>query len=290
MPRGGFVKIYSFIGYLIILAYLLACMFSAPANLGPWTGLLIGAAYFVFCWFLGGLYLADLLHLGIAHRSLDFKEWFIKLVTVVNNTFAIYVDPIAWVNRHRLHHKNADHDGDPNKLSSDGFWRTMYLCLIPYRCNENLMGDRILNSWSFRITASPIFAILAQSFNLYLFWKLVGSLKFALTMWLGMRVFAMWVNMIQNYWTHTREFGYRRYDDDDNAMNIGDWLPVTATFSACLQNNHHHYPGLLRLSHDESEYDFGFLTVKAMKYLGLAKATARGEKIPNDVPLAELDF
>jgi len=42
----------------------------------------------------------------------------------------------------------------------------------------------------------------------------------------GMRIFALWVNMIQNYWTHTREFGYRRYDDDDNAMNIGEWLPV----------------------------------------------------------------
>jgi fatty-acid desaturase len=105
-------------------------MYSAPGNLGPWTGLLIGAVYFIFCWFLGGLYLADLLHLGIAHRSLDYKEWFIKLVTVVNNTFAIYVDPIALVNRHRLHHKNADHDGDTNKLSSDGFWRTMYLLLL----------------------------------------------------------------------------------------------------------------------------------------------------------------
>ena len=25
-------------------------------------------------------------------------------------------------------------------------------------------------------------------------------------------------------------------------MNIGDWLPVIGTFSACLQNNHHHSP------------------------------------------------
>jgi fatty-acid desaturase len=200
-------------------------MYSAPAHLGPWTGLLIGAAYFVFCWFVAGLYLADVLHLGIAHRSLDYKEWFVKIVTVLNNAFGIYVEPVSWVNRHRLHHKNADHDGDPNKLSGDGFWRTGYLCVLPY-----------------------------------------------------------------NYWTHTRNFGYRRYDDDDNAMNIGEWLPVTATFSACLQNNHHHYPGLLRLSHDESEYDFGFLTVKIMKHLGLVKATARGEKIPEDVPLSALGF
>jgi fatty-acid desaturase len=110
-------------------------------------------------------------------------------------------------------------------------------------------------------------------------------------MWLGVRIFGWWVNMIQNYWTHTRKFGYRRYDDErDNAMNIGEWLPVTATFSACLQNNHHHYQTLLRLSHDESEYDFGFRTVKVMKGLGLVKATARGELKPPDVPLAALDF
>jgi fatty-acid desaturase len=110
-------------------------------------------------------------------------------------------------------------------------------------------------------------------------------------MWLGIRIFALWVNMIQNYWTHTRTFGYRRYyDDDDNAMNIGEWLPVTATFSACLQNNHHHYPGLLRLSHDKSEYDFGFVTVKLMKYFGLVKATRTGEEVPKDVSLGALDF
>jgi fatty-acid desaturase len=142
-----------------------------------------------------------------------------------------------------------------------------------------------------RLVADPIFAVAVQSLSFYLLWRLVGDLKFTLVMWVGTRIFALWVNMIQNYWTHTREFGYRRYDDEhDNAMNIGEWLPVTATFSACLQNNHHHYPTLLRLSHHESEYDFGFLTVKVMKALGLVRASARGAILPNDVPLAALDF
>jgi len=284
------MKIYSLIGYLVIAVYLLACMHSAPIQLGPWIGLLMGGAYLIFCWFMGGLYLADVLHLGIAHRALDYKEWFIKAVTVLNNVFAIYVDPIAWVNRHRLHHKNADHDGDPNKLSGDGFWRTMLLCVLPYKCVEDLTSDKILHSRTFRLVASPFFAIAVQASSFYLLWKLARSLKFALVMWFGTRIFALWVNMIQNYWTHTRKFGYRRYHDDDNAMNVGEWLPVTSTFSACLQNNHHHYPGLLRLSHDESEYDFGFMTVKIMKSLGLVKATARGEKIPGDVPLRALGF
>src|SRR6266446_252529 len=162
-PTGAIVKIYNITGYLIIFLYMLACMYSAPAHLGPWTGMLIGGVYFIFCWFFGGLYLADVLHLGIAHRSLDYMEWFMNAVTIVNNTFGLYVDPIASANRHRLHHKHADHPGDPNKLSGDGFWRTLYLCLMPYQCKENLAGDKILKSWTFRVVANPVFAILAQA-------------------------------------------------------------------------------------------------------------------------------
>ena len=106
-----------------------------------------------------------------------------------------------------------------------------------------LATDEILKSRTFRWWGARCLRSLRKPFSFYLLWKLVGGLKFALVMWVGMRIFAWWVNMIQNYWTHTREFGYRRYDDErDNAMNIGEWLPVTATFSACLQNNHHHYP------------------------------------------------
>ncbi len=98
-----------------------------------------------------------------------------------------------------------------------------------------------------------------------------------------MRIFALWVNMIQNYWTHDRRFGTRRYEDADNAMNIGDWLPVTSTFSACLQNNHHHHPHYLRLSRDPSEYDFGYLTVRVMRALGWVKASATGNQRPADL-------
>jgi hypothetical protein len=46
----------------------------------------------------------------------------------------------------------------------------------------------------------------------------------------------------------------------------------------------------LRLSHDESEYDFGFVTVKIMKHFGLVKATMKGAELPKDVPLGALDF
>lgn len=283
------MKIYNAIGYLMIALYGLACAYFAPENIGPWGGLAIGAAYLVSFWFLAGIYLADILHLGIAHRSLNFKPWFIKAVTIANNTFGVYASPIEWVNRHRLHHKFADHDGDPNKHTEDGFWKTLYLCLAPYPSKENLAKDDILKSWVFLICSSNWFLLSSQIFNFSLLWYVVGDIKFAATLWIGLRMFALWVNMVQNYWTHTRAFGYRRYHDaNDNAVNIGEWLPVTATFSACLQNNHHHYPSLLRMSHSASEYDFGFLTIKLMKSLGLVEATKRGMRVPRDVPLSNL--
>ena len=285
------MKIYNVIGYAIILAYALACLVFAPPGIGPWSGLLIGAAYFLACWFVGGLYLSAVVHMGIAHRALDYKEWFVKAVTVANNTFGVYVNPVTWVNRHRLHHRYSDHPGDPNKLASDGFWRTLYLCLVPYKCQVNVANDEIFRSWTFRLVSNPLFAVAAQAFNFWLLWLLVGDLRFAAAIWILFRIFALWINMVQNYWTHDRRFGTRRYDDErDNAMNIGEWLPVTVTFSACLQNNHHHSPGFLRLSHDESEYDFGFLAVKAMKSLGLVRATSTGAELPKDVPLSALNF
>ena len=74
-------------------------------------------------------------------------------------------------------------------------------------------------------------------------------------------------------------------------MNIGEWLPVTATFSACLQNNHHHYPGLLRLSHDEIGIRLWIYNCQTDEsYSGLVKATRTGAEIPKDVPLGALDF
>jgi stearoyl-CoA desaturase (delta-9 desaturase) len=283
------MRIYNVAGWALVVAYALACMYCAPPGIPPGTALLIGMAYLVTCWFIAGVYLSCVIHMGIAHRALDYKEWFVKAITVVNNTFGVYVNPVTWVNRHRLHHKFSDHPGDPNKLAADGFWRTLYLCLLPYKCEANMADDEILKSWSFRVVSNPVFPVVAHVFNFSLLWLLVGDLRFAVVMWVGLRLFALWVNMIQNYWTHDRRFGYRRYHDEhDNAMNIVEWLPVTATFSACLQNNHHHSPGFLRLSHEEWEYDFGFMAVRVMKALGLVRATSKGATLPKDVPLTTL--
>ena len=284
------MKIYNAVGYACLLLYAGASAYFAPAHLGPWVGLTAGMAYLVVCWFFAGLYLSCVIHMGIAHRALDYKEWFVQSLSLVNNAFGVYIDPVTWVNRHRLHHKYADHAGDPNKLAADGFWKTLWLCNFPYKTDVNVANDAILQTWPMRLAGNTVFFVVTQAGNFVLLWWLVGSLPFATLLWVGTRLFAVWVNMVQNYWTHEKRWGYRRYEDDDNAMNIGDWLPVVATFSACLQNNHHHSPQFLRLSHEDSEFDFGFMTVKVMKALGLVKASNYGAVLPKDIPLKSLEF
>ena len=93
----------------------------APPSLGPWWGMAIGFGYLVMSWFLAGVYLSDVMHMGITHGALDYKEWFIKGVTLVNNTVGVYVDPVSWVNRHRLHHRFADHA----RRSEQARWRRL---------------------------------------------------------------------------------------------------------------------------------------------------------------------
>ena len=287
---GRAKRTYNVVGYALIALYALVSAFLAPPHLGPGWGLAAGGLYLLFIWLLAGLYLPEILHMGLAHRALEFKGWFIKSTTLACNALAIYVEPRSWVNRHRHHHAFSDRDGDPNKLGVDGFWKTLYLCLFPYRCQFDMARDPIFESWPMRLVASPAFAVAAQFTSFAFVWALVLDWAYALALWCSVRLIGLWTNMVQNYWTHDRRFGARRYHDDDNAMNILDWLPVTATFSACLQNNHHHHPQFLRLSHSAEEYDFGFQAARLMKKLGLVKASHAGGRLPAGLELKEVGF
>ncbi|HTE40409.1 MAG TPA: fatty acid desaturase [Steroidobacteraceae bacterium] len=282
------MKTYNVIGYALVGTHLLVSALMAPESMGPWQGIAVGVAYLVMTWALGGLFISDMMHMGIAHRSLEYKPWFLKSVALLNSTVGVYVDPVGWINRHRLHHRYSDHAGDPNKLSSDGFWRTLGLAFSPYPVNAHLANDEVLKTWPFRLISQKLFGWIAPIISCGAVWLVVRDWPFAIALWISVRFFALWVNMIQNFWAHDRRFGTRRYDDPDNSVNITEWFPVVATFSACIQNNHHHYANLLRTSHSEDEFDFGYITVRWMAKIGLVRPTKTGLYKPDDVPLAQL--
>src|SRR4026208_525618 len=92
----GAMRIYNALGYSALGLQLVLSAWLAPPSLGPWWCMAVGFWYLVMSWFLAGVYLSDVMHMGITHGALDYKEWFIKSVTLVNNTVAVYVDPISW--------------------------------------------------------------------------------------------------------------------------------------------------------------------------------------------------
>jgi fatty-acid desaturase len=280
------MKTYNIVGYSLILLHLLGSAVAAPPDWGWVLAALFGFAYLVLIWLISGLYFSDVLHMGIAHKALDYKPWFIKTIVVVNGLVGLHVDPTSWVNRHRHHHAFSDQVGDPNKLDIDGFWRTLYLCFFPYPCRSNLARDPVLSTRILRASSTWYAFIISQVSSFALLWLVTLDVIFSAVLWISVRLLGLWINMLQNYWTHDRRFGTRRYQaDEDNAMNLGDWLPVTASFSASLQNNHHHFPHFLRTSHANNEYDFGFLTVRAMHALGLVRPTRSGAQVPEGIPL-----
>jgi len=66
------------LGFAILSLQILISAMLAPAELGPYWGAAVGFGYLLISWFMGGLYLSDIIHLGIAHRALDYKPWFLK--------------------------------------------------------------------------------------------------------------------------------------------------------------------------------------------------------------------
>ena len=197
----------------------------------------------------------------------------------------IYINPRTWVTRHRLHHAFSDHPGDPNKLSGDGFWKTLYLCISPYGCESDLARDPILKTWALRLTRSGV-AVFSSS----------AATMLCLLLATGCPRWSLWVACGVGSGSHGPELLDARprsalgVDDADYNARISALATRTATFSACWQNNHHHYPHLLRLSHDPAEYDFGFLTVRCMKALGLVRHSRTGAQLPHDFPLKDLGF
>ena len=281
------MRAYNVSGYGLLLVHALISALLAPPWLGPWMGLLFGMLYMLVLWFITGVYVSDILHMGIAHRALDFKPWFTQTLTLTQNIVGVYIDPSSWVRRHRKHHAHADREGDPSKVPGETIWQMM---LRPFVVKEQIPEPRdpIFTTWPMRLVSSSAFGVLSTVTTYAILYLLVRDWLYALALWISVRLFLMWGFLVINYWSHDRRFGARRYEEDDESVNLDSWIAIVGTFSGSWHNNHHHAPHFLRLSHDDSEFDFGFMTVRWLKRLGVVNASSSGAHIPPGSPLKEV--
>jgi len=155
---------------------------------------------------------------------------------------------------------------------------------MPYHATT-IWPARIFKSRTFRIVAHPFLQHLRKS-SAYILMDVGWRSGMCAGDVVVIRIFAVWVNMIQNYWSPTRNWILRM------TMRRNAITSVSATgnghLSACLARYHHHYPGLLRLSHDQSEYDLDF-AVQSLN-ISLGEGNHQVRTCPDDVPLGALIF
>jgi stearoyl-CoA desaturase (Delta-9 desaturase) len=210
------------------------------------------------------------LHRSQAHRALDlhpipahfFRFWLWLSTGMVTK---------EWVAIHRKHHAKCETEEDPHSPQTRGLetvlWRGAELYRAESKNQETLakFGHGTPKDWIER--------------NLYsrYSWEGVGLmliLNLALFGALGLTVWAvqmMWIpimaagviNGIGHYW------GYRNFEAPDTSTNISPWGMMIGGEE--LHNNHHAFTTSAKLSSRWYEFDIGWMYIRILEALGLAK-------------------
>jgi stearoyl-CoA desaturase (Delta-9 desaturase) len=210
------------------------------------------------------------LHRAQAHRALDlhaipshfFRLWLWLTTGMVTK---------EWVAIHRKHHAKCETVDDPHSPQTHGIKKVLLEGVELYRAESKVAetmakyGHGTPDDWLER--------------NLYTrySWQGVGLMlviNLALFGAIGLTVWAvqmLWIpitaagiiNGIGHWW------GYRNFEAPDASTNVSPWGIVIGGEE--LHNNHHTYPTSAKLSVKPYEFDIGWLYIRALETLGLAK-------------------
>jgi len=210
------------------------------------------------------------LHRHQAHRSLDLSPW-------VAHFFRFWLwlttgmQTKAWAAIHRKHHAKCETPEDPHSPQTRGlktvFWTGAELYRSEAKNLETLekYGHHTPNDW----IEHHLYSRFAwQGLGLMLIIDLALFGVSGLTIW---AIQMLWIpvtaagiiNGVGHVW------GYRNFEAPDASTNIVPWGILIGGEE--LHNNHHTYPTSAKLSIKSYEFDIGFVYIRALAALGLAK-------------------
>ncbi|MEJ7138379.1 DesA family fatty acid desaturase [Amphibiibacter pelophylacis] len=210
------------------------------------------------------------LHRCMAHRALE-------LHTLVSHFFRFWLWMTTgmvtkeWVAIHRKHHAKCETVDDPHSPVTRGIKTVLLRGSELYRAEAKVeetkqkYGHNCPDDWVERKLYSR-FPILGVSITLILDVTLfgVGGLAvWALQMaWIPVTAAGV-INGIGHFW------GYRNFEAADASTNIVPWGILIGGEE--LHNNHHTYPTSAKLSVKKYEFDIGWLYIRTLQVMGLAK-------------------
>jgi stearoyl-CoA desaturase (delta-9 desaturase) len=176
-----------------------------------------------------------------------------------------------WVAIHRKHHTHCETESDPHSPQTRGLKKVLWQGAELYREEadnaETLekFGHGTPDDWIERNLYSryPFLGISLLLLIDVLLFGLIGITIFAIQMiWIPFWAAGV-INGVGHYW------GYRNFETTDASRNISPWGILIGGEE--LHNNHHSYPASARLSNKWWEFDIGWLYIRSMEILGLAR-------------------
>jgi stearoyl-CoA desaturase (delta-9 desaturase) len=176
----------------------------------------------------------------------------------------------AWVAVHRKHHQSTDVAGDPHSPHVFGIWRLLFGGWSLY--HEATKDPAFVLKYG---TGTPrdraeLFYARYHKWGIYLM-LLIDLLLFG---WAGLIVWGIqmiwipfwaagFINGIGHWW------GYRNGETKDHSRNVS---PIGILIGGEeLHNNHHLAPANPKFSRKPWEFDIGWMYIKGLVFLGLAK-------------------
>jgi len=210
------------------------------------------------------------LHRAQAHRALElhaipahfFRFWLWLTTGMVTK---------EWVAIHRKHHAKCETADDPHSPVAHGIKTVLLTGSELYRAEsrnrETLAkyGQGTPDDWLERNVYAR-YTVLGVSLMLVIDVLLFGAI--GVTVW---AVQMLWIpvtaagiiNGLGHWW------GYRNFEAPDASTNISPWGIIIGGEE--LHNNHHTYPTSAKLSVKSYEFDIGWVYIRALEMLGLAK-------------------
>ncbi len=230
------------------------------------------------------------LHRSQAHRALDlhpavahfFRFWLWLTTGMVTR---------EWVAIHRKHHARCETEDDPHSPQTRGIRKVLFEGAELYRAEAKnretveKYSHGTPDDWIERNLYSK-YSALGVSTMLVIDIALFGAI--GLTVW---AVQMLWIpvnaagiiNGIGHYW------GYRNWDSPDASTNV---FPIGILIGGEeLHNNHHAYGSSARFSSKWYEFDIGWLYIRILSALRLAKVRrlAPTPKFAPAKPVVDLD-
>jgi stearoyl-CoA desaturase (delta-9 desaturase) len=218
------------------------------------------------------------LHRNQAHRALDlhaipshfFRLWLWLTTGMVTK---------QWAAIHRKHHAKCEQAEDPHSPQVYGikkvFWQGSELYRAEAKNQETIAryGHGTPDDWIERNLYSRYSwqgVGLMLIIDLALFGA-AGAAVWAVQMaWIPVTAAGI-INGIGHYW------GYRNFEAPDASTNISPWGIIIGGEE--LHNNHHTYPTSAKLSVKPYEFDIGWVYIRMLSALGLAKVKKTPPKL-----------